>query len=96
MSASNGTFSVVSHSPASSKDKKGTYYSISLNGYARSWTKHVAPMTASQLASEFERANIDTLVEKIKARNEFTPTDAVSEALGEAFKSQGYNAPDNY
>ena len=96
MSASNGTFSVVSHSPASSKDKKNTYYSISLNGYARSWTKHVAPMTASQLATEFERASIESLVQGIKARNEFTPTDAVSEALGEFSKALAYNAPDNY
>ena len=90
------TFTVIGKSPASSGDRKSTYYSTTLSGYTPTWRKMSAPKTATELASEFERAQVADLVEKIKNRNTFTPSDAISDTLNNAHAMQAYNAPDNY
>jgi len=90
------TFSFLSHSPASSKDKKSTYYSTSLSGYSTQWTKHTAPKTAQELASELELIGTDAFLASQELKRTFKPVDAVSEALNDAYKAHDYNAPDNY
>jgi hypothetical protein len=90
------SFSFLSHSPASSKDRKNTYYSLYLNGYSTQWAKHVAPRTASELASDLEIIGVDAFIKAQKEKHSFTSTDLVSEALNEAYKAHDYNAPDNY
>ena len=90
------TFSFLSHSPASSKDRKNTYYSLYLKGYTTTWTKHVAPRTANELASDLEIMGVDAFIKAQKEKHSFTATDLISETLSEAYKAHDYNAPDNY
>jgi hypothetical protein len=90
------TFSFLSHSPASSKDKKSTYYSTSLSGYHTTWSKHTAPKTAQELASELEIIGTDEFLKRQAGKRDFSVTDVISETLKEAYKAHDYNAPDNY
>jgi hypothetical protein len=90
------TFSVIGKSPASSKDRKSTYFSTTLSGYTPSWRKMVATMTVAELASELEMIGTDSFLATQKAKRTFKPTDAVSDSLGEAQSIQDYNAPDDY
>ena len=87
---------ILPHSPASSKDKKSTYYSINVSGYATDWKKCVSHHTAQTLATELEIIGNDEFLKRQEAKRSFKPVDAVSEALNEAFKAHDYNAPDNY
>lgn len=87
---------LLPHSPASRKDKKGTYYSINISGYSLNWVKSHSYATASSLASDLENIGIDEHLARQAVKRSFKATDAVSEALGDAFKAQDYNAPDNY
>jgi hypothetical protein len=87
---------ILPHSPASSKDKKGTYYSINTSGYSLNWVKSHSHATASSLASELELIGNDEFLARQAVKRSFKPVDAVSEALNEAFKAHDYNAPDNY
>jgi hypothetical protein len=84
------------HSPASRKDKKGTYYSINISGYSTNWVKSHSFATASSLASELELIGNDEFLARQAVKRSFKPVDAVSEALNDAFKAHDYNAPDNY
>ena len=87
---------LLPHSPASRKDKKGTYYSINTSGYSLNWVKSHSYATASSLATELENIGTDEHLARQAVKRSFKPVDAVSEALNEAYKAQDYNAPDNY
>ena len=90
------TFSVIGKSPASSKDRRSTYFSTTLSGYTPSWRKMVATMTVAELASELEMIGTNEFLKRQAVKRTFKPTDAVSDALGEAQSIQDYNAPDDY